>query len=103
MSDPNLAQQMRGDWNKRAVEDAYYYVAFGRRGQDDREFFDSAAEVIHALESELKRLPPGDRRARRALEIGTSPSVVMIPPAVADRRASASTAPPWSTQWGRLT
>ena len=79
MSDPNIAQQMRADWNKRAVEDAYYYVAFGRRGQDDREFFDSAADVIHALESELKRLPPGDRRSRRALEIGCGPGRLMRP------------------------
>src|SRR5437762_9876011 len=70
---------MRADWNKRAVEDAYYYVAFGRRGQDDREFFDSAADVIHALESELKRLPPGDRRSRRALEIGCGPGRLMQP------------------------
>src|SRR5207248_4885347 len=79
MSDPNLAQQMRADWNKRAVEDAYYYVAFGRRGQDDREFFDSAADVVHALESELKRLPPGDRRSQRALEIGCGPGRLMRP------------------------
>jgi SAM-dependent methyltransferase len=79
MSDPNLAQQMRADWNKRAVEDAYYYVAFGRRGQDDREFFDSAGDVIHALESELKRLPAADRRSRRALEIGCGPGRLMRP------------------------
>src|SRR5258707_518697 len=79
MSDPNLAQQMRADWNQRAVEDAYYYVAFGRRGQDDQEFFDSAADVIHALESELKRLPPADRRSRRALEIGCGPGRLMRP------------------------
>src|SRR5437879_538356 len=79
MSDPNLAQQMRADWNQRAVEDAYYYVAFGRRGQDDQEFFDSAADVIHALEAELKRFPAGDRRARRALEIGCGPGRLMRP------------------------
>ena len=79
MPDRNLAEQMRADWNQRAVEDAYYYVAFGRRGQDDREFFDSAADVIHALESELKRLPAGDRRSRRALEIGCGPGRLMRP------------------------
>src|ERR1700716_211173 len=79
MSDRNLAQQMRADWNERAVEDAYYYVAFGRKGQDDREFFASAADVVHALEAELKRLPPADRRARRALEIGCGPGRLMKP------------------------
>src|SRR5215831_10219576 len=79
MSDPDLAQQMRADWNERAKEDAYYYVAFGRKGQDDSEFFASAAEVVHALESELKRLPPADRRSRRALEIGCGPGRLMRP------------------------
>jgi ubiquinone/menaquinone biosynthesis C-methylase UbiE len=79
MSDPNLAQQMRAEWNERAVEDAYYYVAFGRKGQEDNEFFASAADVIHALEAELKRLPPADRRSRRALEIGCGPGRLMRP------------------------
>jgi ubiquinone/menaquinone biosynthesis C-methylase UbiE len=79
MSDPNLVQQMRADWNKRAAEDAYYYVAFGRRGQGDQEFFDSAADVVHALEAELKRLPAADRRSRRALEIGCGPGRLMRP------------------------
>jgi SAM-dependent methyltransferase len=79
MSDPDLAQQMRADWNQRAVEDAYYYVAFGRKGQDDSEFFASAADVVHALESELKRLPPADRRSRKALEIGCGPGRLMRP------------------------
>jgi SAM-dependent methyltransferase len=79
MSDPNLLQQMRADWNQRAIEDAYYYVAFGRKGQEEEEFFASAAEVIHALESELKRLPPGERRSRKALEIGCGPGRLMRP------------------------
>src|SRR5260370_13645407 len=79
MSDRNIAEQMRADWNGRAVEDAYYYVAFGRKGQDDNEFFASAADVVHALEADLKRLPPGPRRARRALEIGCGPGRLMRP------------------------
>ena len=78
MSD-NVAKQMRADWNERAKEDPYYYVAFGRRGQDDDEFFATAADVVRALEGELKRLPPGDRRARRALEIGCGPGRLMRP------------------------
>ncbi len=79
MSDRNIAEQMRADWNGRAVEDAYYYVAFGRKGQDDNEFFASAADVVHALEADLKRLPPSPRRARRALEIGCGPGRLMRP------------------------
>ena len=46
---------MRADWNERAREDANYYVAFGRREQDDDEFFataaDSAFASIRRLES----------------------------------------------------
>lgn len=79
MSGSDLSQQMRADWNERAVEDAYYYVAFGRKGQDDDEFFATAAEVMRGLEAELKRLPPADRRSRRALEIGCGPGRLMRP------------------------
>src|SRR5258705_10235986 len=78
MSD-SVLKQMRADWNERAKEDPYYYVAFGRRGQDDEEFFATAADVVRALEVELKRLAPGDRRARRALEIGCGPGRLMRP------------------------
>jgi len=33
MEDPQVLDRMRSDWNQRASEDAYYYVAFGRREQ----------------------------------------------------------------------
>ena len=42
MDDPKVLDRMRADWNQRAGEDAYYYVAFGRRQQDDEEFFGTA-------------------------------------------------------------
>src|ERR1700691_4262002 len=80
MPDPDVHKQMRADWNDRAREDARYYVAFGRRGQQDEEFFASAADVVRSLEQELKRLPrelqPG---ARRGLEIGCGPGRLMRP------------------------
>ena len=79
MSAPDVRERMREDWNRRAREDAKYYVAFGRRGQDDEEFFATAREVAHGLEFELKRLPPGNPRARRALEIGCGPGRLMRP------------------------
>jgi ubiquinone/menaquinone biosynthesis C-methylase UbiE len=79
MPDSDLSQLMRSDWNERALEDAYYYVAFGRKGQEDEEFFATAADVVRALEAELKRLPPADRRSRRALEIGCGPGRLMRP------------------------
>ncbi len=79
MSGKNLSEKMRDDWNARAVEDAYYYAAFERMGQDDEEFFATAADLVRRLESELKRLPTGEPRARRALEIGCGPGRLMRP------------------------
>jgi SAM-dependent methyltransferase len=71
---------MRADWNQRAREDAHYYVAFGRRDQDDNEFLSTAADVIRDLEGELKRLPPEiPASSRRALEIGCGPGRLMRP------------------------
>ena len=68
---------MREDWNSRAKEDAHYYVAFGRREQDEAEFDSTAAEVVLGLERELKRLPLANRR--RALEIGCGPGRLLRP------------------------
>ena len=71
---------MRADWNDRAREDVRYYVAFGRRGQEEDEFFASASDVVHSLEEELKRLPRDlPPEARRALEIGCGPGRLMRP------------------------
>jgi SAM-dependent methyltransferase len=71
---------MRADWNERAREDAHYYVAFGRRDQDDNEFLSTAADVVRDLEGELKRLPAGiPLPSRRALEIGCGPGRLMRP------------------------
>jgi 2-polyprenyl-3-methyl-5-hydroxy-6-metoxy-1,4-benzoquinol methylase len=50
-------------------------VAFGRREQDDEEFFATGADVVRALETELKRIP----HAGRALEIGCGPGRLMRP------------------------
>jgi SAM-dependent methyltransferase len=71
---------MRADWNDRAREDANYYVAFGRRDQDNSEFLSTAADVIRDLEGELKRLPAeAGSSSRRALEIGCGPGRLMRP------------------------
>ncbi len=73
-------RRMRDDWNSRAREDAKYYVAFGRRSQDDDEFFATADEMVNSFESELKHLPGDLRpRARRALEIGCGLGRLMRP------------------------
>jgi len=71
---------MRAEWNARATEDAHYYVAFGRREQDDAEFFATAKDLVGELASELKRLPPKTPgRMRRALEIGCGPGRLLRP------------------------
>jgi SAM-dependent methyltransferase len=64
-------QRMRADWNRRAKEDARFYIAFGRRKQDDAEFAATAFEVLGRITPEFARLPPQrPMRARRFLEIG---------------------------------
>jgi SAM-dependent methyltransferase len=75
MDSPEMLARMRADWNRRAGEDAYYYVAFGRREQDDEEFFSTAADVVKALVLDLKRLRGRDA----ALEIGCGPGRLMRP------------------------
>ena len=66
---------MRADWNRRAAEDANYYVAFGRRRQSEEEFFSTAAGTVQQLLPELKRFT--GRAA--ALEIGCGPGRLMRP------------------------
>src|SRR3954464_15706227 len=76
--DTSVRHRMREDWNARAVEDAYFYVAFGRRHQQDGEFFETAAEVLGWIQGEMRRLslPPENCRA---LEIGCGPGRLMLP------------------------
>ncbi len=79
MSGENITARMRDDWNARAREDAGYYVAFGRRDQDEAGFFATATEVINGLEWELRRVPLAQRGDWRALEIGCGPGRLMRP------------------------
>jgi len=53
-------------------------MAFGRRKQEDREFFQTAAETVAWLEDEMRRLD-GAPETRRALEIGCGPGRLMRP------------------------
>jgi SAM-dependent methyltransferase len=79
MADAEVSARMRDDWNARAREDAGYYVAFGRRDQDDAEFYATATEMVSSLEVELRRVPLGQRGGWRALEIGCGPGRLMRP------------------------
>src|ERR1051326_3920697 len=75
MDDSEILGRMRADWNERAGEDANYYVAFGRREQDDDEFLSTATDVLRLLTASLKRLRGFDA----ALEIGCGPGRLMRP------------------------
>ncbi|MGD0668956.1 MAG: class I SAM-dependent methyltransferase [Bryobacteraceae bacterium] len=75
MDTPNLLDSMRADWNRRAAEDANYYVAFGRHQQSDEEFFSTGAGTVQLLAAELKRFTGRDA----ALEIGCGPGRLMRP------------------------
>ncbi len=77
--DPGVEKRMRAEWNERAQEDAHYYVAFGRRDQDDEEFYATAKALVGELAAELKRLPAADSGPRRALEIGCGPGRLLRP------------------------
>jgi len=82
MPDSNVADRMRQDWNARALEDPHYYVAFGRREQDDAEFFATAADVVRGLRAEARHLRPAGGpfpRNLKALEIGCGPGRIMRP------------------------
>jgi len=79
MAADDVQAQMRAEWDQRAREDAHYYVAFGRRDQDEEGFFATAADVVRGLEAELKRMPAGPVRGRAALEIGCGPGRLMKP------------------------
>ncbi len=71
---------MREDWNRRALEDAHYYVAFGRRGQTEEEFSATASEQVLGLLRELRRLRPVCApESARVLEIGCGPGRLMKP------------------------
>ncbi|MGA2737897.1 MAG: methyltransferase domain-containing protein [Bryobacteraceae bacterium] len=82
MPDSNVLDRMRQDWNQRAREDPHYYVAFGRREQDDAEFFATAADVLRGLRAEARHLRIAGQpfpRNLKALEIGCGPGRLMRP------------------------
>ena len=70
---------MRADWNRRAKEDAHFYVAFGRQQQSEADFLASAAETVPIFEREFVRLAPAAVSERRALEIGCGPGRLLLP------------------------
>jgi SAM-dependent methyltransferase len=77
-SPETVNERMREDWDRRAREDASYYVAFGRRRQTREEFLASAGDVLRSLREEYRRFPPEtDFHQFAALEIGCGPGRLM--------------------------
>lgn len=70
---------MRRDWDDRAREDARYYVAFGRRDQDDEEFARTADHVLDRLRRDCLYLHAAAVHERRFLEIGCGIGRLMRP------------------------
>ncbi len=77
--DPKVLEWMRADWNRRAREDAYYYVAFAHPHQSTEDFQSTAGAALPMLEAELVRLSAADPRSCRALEVGCGPGRLMLP------------------------
>lgn len=77
--DHAIRQKMRADWDQRAREDARYYVAFGRRGQNQEEFLATAGEALHAIRIELGRFGSRQPASLEALEIGCGPGRLLLP------------------------
>ena len=67
MEDPKVLERMRADWNERAGEDANYYVAFGRREQDDEEFFSTGSDIVQDLGTRPEAPARPGRGARNRL------------------------------------
>src|SRR5580698_1266253 len=64
--------RMRRDWDRRALENARYYVATGKQEWSDEEFFASGEqEVREQIFSDLANICQGrDPREMKVLEIG---------------------------------
>ena len=83
--DPAVSSRMRDDWNERAREDAHYYVAFGRKDQNEDEFYETGNDVVGGVEWEMRHLRPeaggvaANPGSRRALEIGCGPGRLIKP------------------------
>ena len=60
MPESNVLDRMRHDWNARALEDPHYYVAFGRREQEEAEFFSTelTARKLHLGAVVLNKVLP---------------------------------------------
>jgi len=74
--DGMLRERMRGDWNRRAQEDAYYYVAFGRKNQPRDEFLSGGRDLASEIMLEFPKLPK-PASTLRVLEIGCGPGRLM--------------------------
>jgi SAM-dependent methyltransferase len=64
--------QMREDWDRRARENAFHYVASGRTNWTEEEFRASGEQSVRELilDDQARLCPDGDWKAKTMLEIG---------------------------------
>ncbi len=72
MADADLIKTMQRDWDERAQENAYHYIASGREDWDEESFYESGRESVEEiLLHDAERLFPGRETSElRVLEIG---------------------------------
>ncbi|MBZ5585501.1 MAG: class I SAM-dependent methyltransferase [Acidobacteriia bacterium] len=73
MEDPKLLERMRADWNRRAAEDANYYVAFGRRNQGEIHGVDVSDEMIRLARERLRTAPNAFPRHNSGSDLSAYP------------------------------
>lgn len=67
----SLEQRMQDDWNRRAKEDARFYISCGHRDEDEEAFVRHAEDVVQRVRRDISWLPPGQAESDfRFLEIG---------------------------------
>ena len=66
----DVINNMRRDWDARAVEDARFYTTCQRRSVDDREYEQGAADVLGRVRRDYWYIPHVPPPQRRFLEIG---------------------------------
>ena len=79
MEKSDILEQMRVDWDARALENAKFYINCRRRDQDDAEFDGSALDIQARVRRDYAFLPFAESRERRFLEIGCGIGRLMRP------------------------
>ena len=78
MSETDIIEWMRRDWDARALKDAMYYVNCQRWDQQDEEFNCSAPDIVARVRRDFPLLTLSAVKERRFLEIGCGIGRLML-------------------------